>query len=37
LNPNRNDIRHDKGALKTACIKNVKFKIVKTKTRFQYV
>jgi len=36
-NPNCNDNRRDKVALRTTCIKNVKFKIIKTRTRCQYV
>jgi len=31
LNSNCNDNRRDKVALKTTCIKNVKFKIIKTR------
>jgi len=34
---NCNDNRRDKVALRTTCIKNVKFKITKTRTRCQYV
>jgi len=32
LNPNWNGNRRDKVALRTTCIKNVKFKIIKTRT-----
>ena len=35
--PNCNGSRHDKVALKTTCIKNVKFKIIKIRTGCQYV
>jgi len=34
---NCNGNRHDKVALRTTCIKNIKFKIIKTKTGCQYV
>ena len=35
--PNCNGNRRDKVALRTTCIKNVKFKIIKTRTGCQYV
>jgi len=37
LNPNCSGNRHDKMALRTTCIKNVKFKIIKIRTGCQYV
>jgi len=37
LNPNRNGIRHDEMALKTTCIKNIIFKIIKIKIVCQYI
>jgi len=37
LNPNCNGDRVDKVALRTTCIKNVKFKIIKVRTGCQYV
>jgi len=36
-NPNRNDYRRDEVALRNICIKNVKFKIIKTRTGCQYM
>jgi len=36
-NPKCNGNRRDKVALRTACNKNVKFKIIKLRTSFQYV
>jgi len=36
-NPNRYGNRRDKVALKTTCIKNVKFKIIKIRTDCQYI
>jgi len=37
LNHNCNGNRRDTKALKTTCNKNVKFKVIKTKTSCQYV
>ena len=37
MNPNCNGHRHDKVALRATCIKNVKLKIIKTRTGCQYV
>jgi len=36
-NPNCNGNRRDKVALKTTCIKNIKFKIIKIRTGCQYI
>jgi len=36
-NPNCNGNRRDKVALKTTCIKNIKFKIIKIRTGSQYI
>jgi len=37
FDPNYNGNRRDKVALRTTCIKNVKFKIIKIRTDCQYV
>jgi len=37
MNPNCCGNRRDKVALRTTCIKNVKFKIIKIKTDYEYL
>jgi len=36
-NPNGNVNRGDKAAMRTTCNKNIKFKIIKKRTSYQYV